>query len=307
MLSLEDLRPSTLDGMVGQDEAVRLLKGLVDQQRKGIPIPHLLFSGPFGVGKTTAAYAVGRAILGETWEHNFKELVTEENRGLEVIRREVIDWLPRAVAYGAPFKLLFLDEADYITEPGQQALRRAMETESDSTRFILACNTPSKVIGAIHSRCLTVRFRPLSNDEVERLIRSVAARLGRTVTPDLVQSIQRHAKGQARDVVNSLLGGQDGDAGRWGRLDSAIVALFTPNGISRDARIMGFLEFCRVEGHTEWEEVLKTMTDLGRSGVLSLPKGFEHCIRESTTTAYRANVVKLPMYQVEGFLYEVVP
>lgn len=305
--SLEDLRPRRLDEMVGQEQALAVLKGLVAQARNGLPLPNLLFSGQFGTGKTTAAYALAREVLGEHWEENFRELDTSGDRGLDVVRNEVIPWLGRMPAYGAPFKILFLDEADYLTQPAQAALRRVMETETDVTRFILACNTPTQIIGAIHSRCLPVRFRPLTPDEVRTLVLRTAERLALHPSEQTVESIVRHSRGQARDAVQALVGGESATASNWERLDAEVVHLFTPNGVSRDARIAAFIEFLRAEGWTEWGELLYTLDQVVAEKAIPTLHGYDHFITEASTSAYRCKLVDLPMFEVKAMLHRVVP
>lgn len=306
MTTAEELRPASLDEIIGQEEPVKLLKGLIDRSARGIPFPHLMFSGPCGVGKTTAAYAVARTIFGTAFADNFFEPSTKENRGLDFIRREVIDWLPIMPAHGAQFKLLFLDEADYITEAGQQALRRALETESDTNRFILSCNNPSKVIGAIHSRILHVRFRPLTDDQIRLVVsRALDALRLPALSEERVASIVRHADGQARDAVNAVLGGEDGAGAVWSRLDDAVVRAFTP-GLPTKVRVETFIEHLRRDGLTEWGEVLSAIDVVVREKNLPTRDGYASFIQDAMVTAYRAQVVKLGLFMIRGFLWAVL-
>lgn len=304
MTLTEEMRPQTLDDIIGQPDAIAVLKGLIRQAKAGVPLPHLLFSGPYGVGKTSAAYAFAREMLGHGWKENFREVETVDNRGVDKIREEVGPWLSRMAAYDAPVKLMLIDEFDYLTEIAQAALRRVMETESDVTRFILAANDPSKIIGAIHSRCLHLRFRPLSDEDMLAVLVRTAERKNLHPTPEFLRSIVRHANGQARDAINALEGGDVGE--RWARFDSAVEHLFG-NGVARDSRIETFLQFLYAEGYREWGAVLKSIDGHVREKRLRTGEEYVRFIREATTTAYRAKVVDDGLFEIRGFLFEVVP
>lgn len=299
----EDLRPETLDEIVGQTKAVTTLKGLIEQHRKGVPLPHLLFSGPPGVGKTTAAYALARAILGPSFRENFRELDTKNDRGLKMIQAE-LPWFSRMASEGAPFKMVFVDEADYLTESAQFALRRPLEENSGSTRVIFAANAPHKIIGALHSRAFPVPFVPLSDDQVRGLLQRVAVRLSLSPSPESVEAIVRHSKGQARDAVNLLIGGETGDV--WRRFDDEVRRMFTPNGTERDQRIEDFIVFLRTEGFSDYQLVLYNVTEAVRNLNLPLPKGRDHMIREVATGADRCSRSSVELFQVEATLREVV-
>ena len=155
---IEKYRPEKLDDIVGQDEIIRRLKSYVKTRN----LPHLLFSGPPGVGKTAASISIVKEIFGDTWRNNFIELNASDERGIDIIRHKVKDFARMAPLGEADFKVIFLDEADALTNDAQSALRRTMERYSATTRFILSCNYSSKIIEPIQSRCAVYRFKPLS-------------------------------------------------------------------------------------------------------------------------------------------------
>ena len=138
----ERYRPKKFEDVTGQHDIVRRLKALVEQKN----IPHLLFSGPAGVGKTTLALVIARELYGDDWKQNFLELNASNDRGIDVIRNEVKDFAKTKGLANIPFKLILLDECDALTKEAQQALRRTMETYSSSCRFVLSCNFVNKVI-----------------------------------------------------------------------------------------------------------------------------------------------------------------
>ena len=168
---IEKYRPEKLDDIAGQDEIVRRLKSYVKTRN----LPHLLFSGPPGVGKTAASISIVREIYGEGWRNNFIELNASDERGIDIIRHKVKDFARMAPLGDADFKVIFLDEADALTNDAQSALRRTMERYSATTRFILSCNYSSKIIEPIQSRCAVYRFRALSGEAIGKRISYIAA------------------------------------------------------------------------------------------------------------------------------------
>ncbi len=199
---IEKYRPTTLSDIVGQEEIVERLKSYV---RNG-SMPHLLFTGSAGVGKTTAAIALARDFFGENWHTNFRELNASDERGIDVVRNQIKQFARTAPFGGSTFKILFLDEADALTSDAQAALRRTMENYAATCRFILSCNYSSKIIDPIQSRCAIYRFRPLTREAVKEEVRRIAAIEGLTVTDAAMDAIVYIAQGDMRKAINALQG-----------------------------------------------------------------------------------------------------
>ena len=195
----EKYRPDELDDIIGQEEIVDRLKAFVDEDS----IPHLLFSGPAGTGKTTSAIAVAKEVYGDTWKQNFMETNASDERGIDVVRDKIKDFA-RTKAVNAEYKIIFLDEADALTSDAQQALRRTMERYSENTRFILSCNYSSKIIDPIQSRCAVFRFTRLDEDDVKEYIKRIAENEEFKITEGAVDAILRVAGGDLRRVTNIL-------------------------------------------------------------------------------------------------------
>ena len=196
---IEKYRPQTLDDIHGQEAIVERLQSYIAQD----DVPHLLFSGPAGIGKTTAATAIAREIYGEdNWRGNFLELNASDQRGIDVVRDRIKGFARSS--FGGDFRIVFLDEADSLTDDAQSALRRTMEQFSDNTRFILSCNYSSKIIDPIQSRCAVFRFSPLSDEAVSGMVREIAAAEEIEVTDAGVDALVYAADGDMRRAINSL-------------------------------------------------------------------------------------------------------
>jgi len=158
---------------------------------------------PTVMHNTTAATAIAREVYGEeNWRGNFLELNASDQRGIDVVRDRIKGFARSS--FGGDFRIVFLDEADSLTDAAQSALRRTMEQFSDNTRFILSCNYSSKIIDPIQSRCAVFRFSPLSDEAVAAQTREIAAAEGIEVTDEGVDALVYAADGDMRRAINSL-------------------------------------------------------------------------------------------------------
>lgn len=195
----EKYRPATLSDVVGRPYIIERLQSYVKQKN----MPHLMFTGPAGVGKTTSALALARDMYGETWRQNFQETNASDERGINVVRERIKDFA-RTMPIGGSFKILFLDECDALTPDAQNALRRTMEVYTSTCRFILSCNYSSKIIPPIQSRCAIFRFGPLPEEAIAQKIRMIASAEGITITDDGLAAILYIADGDMRKAENTL-------------------------------------------------------------------------------------------------------
>ena len=196
---IEKYRPQSLAEMFGQGAIVDRLESYIAKD----DLPHLLFSGPAGVGKTTAATCIAKELYGEDWRENFLELNASDQRGIDVVRDRIKNFA-RSSFGGYNYRIIFLDEADALTSDAQSALRRTMEQFSNNTRFVLSCNYSSQIIDPIQSRCAVFRFSPLNDEAVADQVRAIAAEEDIELTDDGLDALVYAAGGDMRKAINGL-------------------------------------------------------------------------------------------------------
>ena len=196
----ERYRPKKFEEVVGQVEILRRVKSLTNSMN----IPHLLFAGPAGIGKSTLALVVVRELFGESWRDNYLELNASDERGIDVVRQKVKDFARTKALGDVPFKVIFLDEADALTREAQQALRRTMENYTSNCRFILSCNYSSKIIDPIQSRCVVFRFQLLEKKDIRKIVDRVIQNEGLSISEEAFNVLYEASEGDCRRVINLI-------------------------------------------------------------------------------------------------------
>ncbi len=196
----EKYRPKEFSEVMGQNDIIKRVESLT----KAMNIPHLLFAGPAGIGKSTLALVIVKELFKSTWKENYLELNASDERGINVVREKVKNFARTKSLGKVPFKVIFLDEADALTPEAQQALRRTMENYSSGCRFILSCNYSSKIIDPIQSRCAIFRFRLLEKKDIEKVLQKIAQNENLTIHPKAIEVIYEGSEGDCRRSINLL-------------------------------------------------------------------------------------------------------
>ncbi|MFX1575184.1 MAG: replication factor C small subunit [Promethearchaeota archaeon] len=199
---VEKYRPRYLDEIVNQEGIIKRLKQFV----KDKSMPHLIFAGPAGTGKTTSALSMVRELYRRKMAVNrtYLELNASDARGIDVIRTYIKDFAKARPPIDIPFKILILDEADNMTAPAQQALRRTMEKYTKNCRMILICNYSNKIIPPIQSRCVVFRYSTLNDKDIKKRINYIAQLESITLTNSGLNALVDVARGDCRRAINYL-------------------------------------------------------------------------------------------------------
>lgn len=197
---IEKYRPSKFNEILGRDDIVERLGAYIESGN----MPHLLFSGWPGTGKTTAAVILGKKLLGNYFDDDFTELNASDERGIDVVRGKVANIAGTMPSGDNDFKIIFLDEADALTSDAQSALRRTMEKNTNNCRFILSCNYVSKIIPPIQSRCAIYRFGRLNDDAIKDMVKYIVKNEKLKINNDAIVALIYVAEGDMRRAINTL-------------------------------------------------------------------------------------------------------
>ena len=226
----EKYRPSKFDEIVGQDSIVKRVESLVNS----LNLPHLMFAGPAGIGKSTLALIVVKELFKETWKDNYLELNASDERGIQVVREKVKNFARTKSIGNVPFKVIFLDEADALTPEAQQALRRTMENYSATCRFILSCNYSSKIIDPIQSRCVILRFKLLERKDIEKRMNVIAEAENIKFEEEAMEMLYEGSEGDCRKAINIL----QSTAAISPIITSELISTILSNAKPKDVRVV---------------------------------------------------------------------
>ncbi|MCK5605762.1 replication factor C small subunit [Candidatus Pacearchaeota archaeon] len=226
----EKYRPKEFSEIVGQNDIIKRVEGLVDS----LNIPHLLFAGPAGTGKSTLALVVVKQLYKDAWQDNYLELNASDERGINIVREKVKNFARTKAIGDVPFKIIFLDEADALTPEAQQALRRTMENYSTTCRFIMSCNYSSKIIDPIQSRCAIFRFKLLEQKDMETYMERITKGEGITMDEESRTTVYEGSEGDCRKATNIL----QSTAAISPNITSELISTIISNAKPKDIKIV---------------------------------------------------------------------
>ena len=254
----EKYRPQKFSEIKGQDEIVKRVQALVKKKN----LPHLLFAGPPGIGKTTLSLVIVKELYGDEWRQNFLELNASDERGIDVVRQKVKDFARTRSLGEIPFKIIYLDEADALTKDAQQALRRTMENYTQTCRFILSCNYSSKILDPIQSRCTIFRFKPLEESFIHEIVDMIAKRENLKIDSAAKEALYYVSGGDVRRLENVL----QSSAAITNEITDKII--FTVSSYAEPKEIKSIIDNCeKGDFNSAKKALLDTMLKQGLSGI----------------------------------------
>lgn len=199
---VEKYRPVKISCIINQKEVIGSLKSLLKNTSE---IPHLMFAGSAGVGKTTTAMCLAQEILGDHWKDQTLELNASDERGINMVRDRVKKFARfSGLDTKIPFKIIILDEADEMTSDAQTALRRIIEDTAKYCRFILIANNISKIIDPLQSRCAVFKFTRISEADVTLHLEEIAKKEKVKFDQKGLKTIYDYSEGDMRHAINIL-------------------------------------------------------------------------------------------------------
>jgi len=252
---VEKYRPQSIDEVVQQDEVVNALRTTVSTG----DLPHLIFHGPPGTGKTSTALALCKMLFSPSEiKRRVMELNASDERGIDAVRKKVKQFASLAVPSGKfPYKIIILDEADSMTKDAQNALRRIIEQHSAVTRFIIICNYVSKIIDPILSRCARFRFTPLEHNSIVNRLRTIIEGEGIQVDGDeTYEALVAISNGDLRKAITFAQ-----SASSTGRVTSSILRDIS--GTPDPKMVEEFFDCCL---NGIWSQIEESSSDIVNSG-----------------------------------------
>ena len=203
----EKYRPKDFNSFIGNADIVREIISIVNSR----DMPHLMFVGKAGVGKTTMAQIIIDMLYGGDKSRKYLEINASDDNSINTIRGEIKDYARTSGSSKSfnhtdvPYRIIILDEADYMTQNALAALKRIMEQFSKYCRFILICNNEAKIIAPIKSRCSIFRFKPIKPEEMKDRLKIICNGEGMVINEEALDFVTRTSDGDIRYAINTFI------------------------------------------------------------------------------------------------------
>jgi len=197
---VEKYRPVSIDQIISNNDNIKILTSML----KHGSLPHLLFHGTSGTGKTSLIQVLARQIYSDNINLMVMKLDASDDRGINSVREEIKGFAEKKNMFCKGVKLIILDEADSMTFDAQFALRRIIEKYSETTRFCLICNYENKIIPAIRSRCTNFRFNPLKVEDIIIILENICNKEKLKYENESLNIIATLCNGDLRKSINLL-------------------------------------------------------------------------------------------------------
>ena len=288
-------RPNTIEELAHQEEVVNTLRTAIVSGN----LPHLLFHGPPGTGKTSAIHAVAKQLFGpRLYRSRILELNASDERGIAVVRDKIKKFAQKKVAKAEstegydcrfpcpPIQIIILDEADSMTGDAQAALRRIIENYTKTTRFCILCNYLSKIIDPIVSRCMKFRFNPIAAEAQQAKLAEIAGKEGLQVEPDALPTLVRVSEGDMRKSITAMQCATKGKAKVVN-----VERVLTVMGVVPQPVIKSIMEGCKDKSMTELQQETENIICEGYSVAMILSEVMDYLLESRTVTdPQKANV-----------------
>lgn len=301
----EKYRPSKLDNILCNGNELELITLLV---RSDHPLPHLLFYGVEGIGKTTIALAIAKEVLGKYFRTNSLIINASLKGGIDTVRERIVSFGRQTTIGGSPFKIIIMEEYDNASKQNQQSLRKVMEDFAKNNRFILTANFEKKIIAPIKSRCAIFHIKPLKMEQIRERLQYIAKKEQVQITDKAIFALAKSSRGRMRNGINLLAKYailnrpiKFADVAREGansEIGVFLKAVFSSKSITQGMTVM--FQLFEDQGYTEEELIEEVMQKFMKSKFSDKIKS--KVAQISANTSYQIAVGSPPEVAIMGFL-----